>query len=89
MLVLIDESGCPGFKLTKGSTPYFIVGMIIFEDFTQAEFVSKSIAALGQTLQGAASFNSFSKIDNSNKTALSNLSDINDVYFLLELLFLL
>lgn len=51
MLVLIDESGCPGFKLTKGSTPYFIVGMIIFKDFTQAEYVSKSIADLRQTLR--------------------------------------
>lgn len=50
MLVLIDESGCPGFKLTKGSTPYFVVGMIIFKDFTQAEAASKAIEGLRKAL---------------------------------------
>ncbi len=50
MLVLIDESGCPGFKLTKGSTPFFVVGMVIFKDFSQAEAASKAITDLRQTL---------------------------------------
>jgi hypothetical protein len=50
LLVLIDESGCPGFKLTKGSTPFFIVGMVIFKDFAQAEAASKAINELRQTL---------------------------------------
>ena len=30
MLVLIDESGDPGFKLTKGSTQHFVAAMVIF-----------------------------------------------------------
>jgi hypothetical protein len=51
LLVLIDESGCPGFKLKKGSTPYFVVGMIIFKDFLQAEAASKAIAELRQSLK--------------------------------------
>lgn len=51
MLVLIDESGCPGFKLKKGSTPYFVVGMVIFKDFSEAEEASKKIAELRQTLK--------------------------------------
>lgn len=50
MLVLIDESGCPGFKLTKGSTPFFVVGMVIFNDFSQAEAASEAIIALRQAL---------------------------------------
>ncbi len=50
MLVLIDESGCPGFKLTKGSTPFFVVAMVIFKDFSQAEAASKAITDLRQTL---------------------------------------
>lgn len=50
MLVLIDESGCPGFKLTKGSTPYFIIGMVCFTDFKEAEKVSRIIAELQTTL---------------------------------------
>ncbi|MES2219098.1 MAG: DUF3800 domain-containing protein [Pseudomonadota bacterium] len=49
--MLIDESGCPGFKLTKGSTPYFVVGMVIFKNFRQAEAASKAIAELRQTLK--------------------------------------
>ncbi|MGE5562414.1 MAG: DUF3800 domain-containing protein [Bacillota bacterium] len=37
MLVLIDESGDPGFKLQKGSTPVFVVAMVIFDRFEDAE----------------------------------------------------
>jgi hypothetical protein len=51
LLVLIDESGCPGFKLTKGSTPYFVIGMVIFENFLQAEITSKTIQELRQLLK--------------------------------------
>jgi hypothetical protein len=32
MLVFIDESGDPGFKVDKGSTPVFTVAMVIFAD---------------------------------------------------------
>lgn len=45
MLVLIDESGCCGFKLGKGSTPIFAAAMVIFEDYTQAENASAAIRA--------------------------------------------
>ncbi len=45
MLVLIDESGDPGFKITRGSTPHFVVAMVIFRDFKQAEATSKAIEA--------------------------------------------
>lgn len=43
MLVLIDECGDAGFKLAKGSTPYFVVAMVIFRDFKQAELASAAI----------------------------------------------
>lgn len=43
MLVLIDESGDPGFKIARGSTPHFVVAMVIFRDFKQAEAASKAI----------------------------------------------
>lgn len=32
MLVFIDESGDPGFKVKKGSTPVFVAAMVIFAD---------------------------------------------------------
>lgn len=37
MLVLIDESGDPGFKLVRGSSSHFVVAMVVFDDFTDAE----------------------------------------------------
>jgi hypothetical protein len=45
LLVLIDESGDPGFKLDKGSTQHFVIAMVIFEDYSQAEACSAAIAA--------------------------------------------
>lgn len=32
MLVFIDESGDPGFKVAKGSSPIFVTSMVIFSD---------------------------------------------------------
>jgi hypothetical protein len=50
LLVLIDESGCPGFKLTKGSTAYFVIVMVTFSDFSEAEKASMAIAELRESL---------------------------------------
>jgi hypothetical protein len=43
LLIFIDESGDPGFKLTRGSTSHFVVAMVIFENNQDAEFTSKII----------------------------------------------
>lgn len=43
MLILIDESGDAGFKVAKGSTPHFVVAMVIFRDLKQAELASEAI----------------------------------------------
>jgi len=43
MLVLIDESGCSGFKVTSGSTAHFIAVMVIFDSFDEAERTSNAI----------------------------------------------
>jgi hypothetical protein len=45
VLVLIDESGDAGFKLTRGSTPHFVVAMVVFDDFKEAERTSAIIEA--------------------------------------------
>lgn len=66
--MLIDESGCPGFKLTKGSTPYFVVAMVIFSDFAIAENASKVIAQLRTALRVFPEFK-FSKTHPSIKDA--------------------
>lgn len=51
LLVLIDESGDAGFKLARGSTTHFVVAMVIFDDFKEAERTSALIEAARITLR--------------------------------------
>ena len=44
MLAFIDESGCPGFKLTRGSDAVFVLGMIIIENREDAARTAAAIA---------------------------------------------
>ncbi len=40
MLVFIDDSGDPGFKLNKGSSDFFVIACVIFKDNLVAEEVA-------------------------------------------------
>ena len=51
MLVLIDESGDPGFRIAHGSTSHFVVAMVIFEDLAEAQRTSTCIGALREQLK--------------------------------------
>ena len=46
MLVFIDESGDPGFKLGRGSSPVFVVAMVVFDDRMEADLVDREIEGL-------------------------------------------
>jgi hypothetical protein len=46
MLVFIDDSGDPGFKIGKGSTSHFIISMVIFADELEAEKTAVAIKCL-------------------------------------------
>lgn len=46
MLVFIDDSGDTGFKLGEGSTNYFIIAMVIFDDELEAEKTAIAIKEL-------------------------------------------
>ena len=50
MLVLIDESGDAGFKLDKGSSPFFVLTSVIFDDNLQAEKTAVELKLLRQEL---------------------------------------
>jgi hypothetical protein len=50
MLVFIDESGDPGLKIEQGSSRYFVVSLVIFEDHKEAEACDKRISLLGREL---------------------------------------
>jgi hypothetical protein len=60
VLVLIDESGDPGFRISQGSTSHFVVAMVIFNDLKEAERASLGIAALREKLRVKPEFK-FSK----------------------------
>ena len=51
MLVFLDDSGDPGFKLDKGSTKYFIIAMVIFDDDLEAEKTAIAIKELRRELK--------------------------------------
>nr|VFJ69534.1 MAG: Protein of unknown function (DUF3800) [Candidatus Kentron sp. FW] len=51
MLVLIDESGDPGFKPARGSSPFFVVAMVLFWDFEEARRASRAIGDARESLR--------------------------------------
>src|SRR5262245_44597952 len=46
MLVFIDESGCAGFKIARGSDPTFGIGMVIFANGADARATEACISSL-------------------------------------------
>ena len=51
MLVFIDDSGDAGFKLNKGSTEYFVISAVIFDDNLEAEKTAVAIKELRRSLK--------------------------------------
>ena len=51
MLVFIDDSGDPGFKVQRGSTSVFVISLTIFDDNLEAEKASLSIKELRRRLK--------------------------------------
>ena len=66
MLVLIDESGCTGF--TQGSSTHFVIAMIIFDTFSDAEQTANVIHKLKRELTITREFK-FSSCDNRHRDA--------------------
>ncbi len=56
MLVFIDESGDTGLKIQQGSSPYFIIALIAFEDDDDALFCDQRIQLLKGELGYAQDF---------------------------------
>lgn len=67
MLVFIDESGDPGFKAV-GSSPVFVVAMVIFADAENASIAQGRIKALAEKLKVRPEFK-FSKCKDEYRTA--------------------
>ena len=50
MIVFVDDSGDAGFKLDKGSSQFFIIALVIFDDELEAEKTAVAIKELRRTL---------------------------------------
>jgi hypothetical protein len=66
MLVFIDESGDTGLKINKGSSKYFVISLIIFEEDEEALACDQRIQLLKRELNYPADFE-FHFYDNSEK----------------------
>jgi len=49
--VFLDDSGDPGFKVEKGSTPCFVIALVIFDDTLEAERCAVAIKELRRALR--------------------------------------
>lgn len=56
MYVFIDESGDPGFKIEKGSSPVFVTSMVIFDNALDARQSQSRIARLLGELRAKPEF---------------------------------
>lgn len=64
MIIFLDESGDAGFKLGQGSSRFFIISLVIFDSYEDAEQVAESIQAVRNILQKSAEFKfKFSKMN--------------------------
>lgn len=50
MLVFVDESGDTGLAIDKGSSKYFVVSLVLFEDNEEAEAADQRIELLKKEL---------------------------------------
>lgn len=80
MLVFIDESGDAGFKIAKGSSLYFVIVLIIFDDPLDAEETALKIKQLRKKLKKSDKFEfKFNKCDRALRKKF--LLDIKDSKF--------
>lgn len=56
MLVFIDDSGDPGFKIEKGSSPVFVIACVIFDDELEAEKTAVAIKEFRRKLKKSDNF---------------------------------
>ncbi len=80
MLVFIDDSGDPGFKIDRGSSPVFVIACIIFDDELEAERTAVHIKEYRRRLKKSDRFEfKFNKSD--KKTRLKFLEEISQFHF--------
>ena len=56
MIIFIDDSGDPGFKITKGSSKTFVICCVVFDDELEAEKTAVKIKELRRELKKSDRF---------------------------------
>lgn len=83
MIVFIDESGDAGFQVEKGSSPNFIVVMVIFADELDAEEASLKIRKLRKKMGKSENFEfKFNKLNKEFRTDF--LNEVKNMNFLVR-----
>lgn len=68
MQIFIDESGDPGFMIEEGSSRFFVVAVVIFEDDTQANAAKLELESLGKRWHKPKKFElKFSKLSEAER----------------------
>lgn len=71
MLVFIDESGDPGFKMDRGSSPVFAAVMVVFDDKAAALHADAVIEDALRDLRAFPEFK-FNKCDDRRRDGFSS-----------------
>lgn len=80
-LVFIDESGDPGFKINKGSSQYFVIALVIFQDELEAEETALIIKKYRRKIGKSNSYE-FKFNKSSNEFRLNFLQEIKNCKFI-------
>lgn len=80
MLIFIDDSGDPGFKFDKGSSQFFVIALLIFDDTLEAEKMAVAIKSLRREL-GMFDHEEFKFNKSNNKIRTSFLNTITQFSF--------
>jgi hypothetical protein len=68
MLIFIDESGDPGFKITEGSSQHFVIALIIFQNELDAEETAVAIKKMRKVQKHTDQFEyKFNKCDRKHR----------------------
>jgi hypothetical protein len=80
MLVFIDDSGDAGFKLGRGSTSFFVIAMVLFDDYLEAEKTALAIKEFRRSL-GWPDYREFRFHKLSKEIRLKFLNAVKDYKF--------
>lgn len=82
MLIFIDESGDAGFKFEKGSSRYFVVALIIFDDDLDAEETALAIKKYRKSLNKSNQFEfKFNKANKKEREQFLRLDGLGEKLF--------